>query len=336
MHRRGINYDVGIEFGTHPSRPVFDRDIVARELAIIQGDLHCNAVRIAGTDPDRLRIAARYALDLGLEVWLSPMLIDAGPRQTVDYIVECARVAESLRRHRDAVVLVVGCELTLFMNGIIAGDTFFKRIRNPMTLVRLKLLKTHNKPLNAFLAHACAVVREVFTGPITYASLPIESVVWEPFDLIGIDYYRAARNRATYGQSLKPLLTLAKPVVVTEVGLCAYRGAENKGARGFAIVDPKSDRRLDRDYIRDEPLQARELTDMLTILDATGIDGAFVFTFVTPTLPHSPLPRHDLDLAGFGLVTTYPDHNGTTYPDLPWEPKQSFHAVADLYQHLSS
>ena len=31
------------------------------------------------------------------------------------------------------------------------------------------------------------------------------------------------------------------------------------------------------------------------------------------------------------LVKTYARRHGTTYPDLPWEPKQAFDAVAAFY-----
>ena len=73
MQRKGINYDVGIEFHQdYLSRPTFDSQIIHRELEIIRDDLHCNAVRISGTDVDRLIVAAEDALGLGLEVWLSP------------------------------------------------------------------------------------------------------------------------------------------------------------------------------------------------------------------------------------------------------------------------
>ena len=43
-----------------------------------------------------------------------------------------------------------------------------------------------------------------------------------------------------------------------------------------------------------DDIWAKLLTDMLTILDAAGVDGTFVFTFVTPALPHSTHPRRDL------------------------------------------
>ena len=124
---------------------------------------------------------------------------------------------------------------------------------------------------------------------------------------------------------------------ITEVGLCAYRGAEDKGPHGFMIVEDipsPPGLQLNDDYVRDEPLQARELIDMLTILDTAGVDGTFVFTFVTPALPQSLRPRGDLDLAGYGLVASYPDRNGTSYPDLPWEPKEPFRAVAGSYRAL--
>ena len=48
-------------------------------------------------------------------------------------------------------------------------------------------------------------------------------------------------------------------------------------------------------------------------------------------LTHSTDPRHDLDMTATSLVKTYPRGRGTTYPDLPWEPKQAFSAVASFY-----
>lgn len=53
MRLRGVCYDVGRVFGGPSTRPVFDPRVVHRELEIIRHDLHCNAVRICGTDTDR-------------------------------------------------------------------------------------------------------------------------------------------------------------------------------------------------------------------------------------------------------------------------------------------
>jgi hypothetical protein len=198
-------------------------------------------------------------------------------------------------------------------------------------VVETKIIGIHNKPLNAFLAKANVSVREVFRGPVTYASAPIEAVDWNLFDFVSLDYYRAKQNRDSYGQRLKRHFAHGKPVIVTEVGLCAYRGAEDKGGRGFMIVDPKNQGQLNGTYIRDEGLQARELIDMLQILENVGVDGAFVFTFIFPALPHHEDPRRDLDMASYSLVKCYADRHGMTYQDMPWEPKESFKAVANYF-----
>ena len=42
---------------------------------IISDDLHCTAVKICGRDVDRLMVSGDVALDLGLEVWFSPLLV---------------------------------------------------------------------------------------------------------------------------------------------------------------------------------------------------------------------------------------------------------------------
>jgi hypothetical protein len=36
-------------------------------------------------------------------------------------------------------------------------------------------------------------------------------------------------------------------------------------------------------------------------------------------------------MGALSLVKTYARGHGTTYPDLPWEPKEAFHVVADFY-----
>ncbi len=70
---------------------------------------------------------------------------------------------------------------------------------------------------------------------------------------------------------------------------------------------------------------------MLGLLDGAGVEGAFVMTFVSPIAPTDDDPRYDLDMNSYSLVKTYANGHGTTYPDMPWEPKASFRAVADYY-----
>ena len=47
---------------------------------------------------------------------------------------------------------------------------------------------------------------------------------------------------------------------------------------------------------------------------------------------HGDDPEHDLDANSYSLVKPYPGgRHGTTYPDMAWEPKESFTAIADYY-----
>jgi hypothetical protein len=348
MNRRGVIYDVGTAFSGYGwrfrTRPDFDRAITRRELQIIRGDLHCNAVRIGGTDLARLLTAAEDALVEGLEVWLSPSLFEQGQQRTIDGLVRAATSAESLRqRYPGRLVLVAGTEATLFTRGIVPGNTITKRFTSPANREAMKAGK-HNAPLNDYLARACPAVRAVFGGQLSYASLPFEAVDWDLFDIIGIDHYRDARVKDSYTQRLAPLLRLGKPVVVTEFGMRTFQGAADSGVLGFGVVDNTSlwlhglpvvgrfvRARLNGDYVRDEAQQAREVTETLGVLDRAGVDGAFVATFAEPAMTYSENQRYDLDTSAMSLVKTYATGHGTTYPDMTWEPKAAFRAVASYY-----
>jgi hypothetical protein len=354
MNRRGVCYDVGRVLMGQNWRPMLDAHEMHRELQIIKDDLHCNAVRICGQDIDRLVTAGQDALQQELEVWLSPELWDKNPDETLDYIADAAGRAEELRQQRPGqVVFSVGSELTLFMQGIIEGDTFFERLQNPSFWEQIRS-GAHNAPLDAFLAKANDAVRQVFKGSVTYASVPLETVDWGRFDVVAVDLYRDARIRDRFTDVLRRFFAHGRPVVITEFGCCTWRGAAAAGGMGWAIVDldmaklGKRPPQLNGEYVRDEAEQAHELTDALTIFDDAGVDGAFVMTFVAPLSPSSDDPKYDLDMASYSLVKSYgnrlgdlgiafPDlpwdasRWGTTYPDMPWEPKQSFQAVADFY-----
>jgi hypothetical protein len=354
MKTRGVCYDVGRVLMGQNWRPMLDAHEMHRELQIIKNDLHCNAVRICGQDIDRVVTAGQDALEQGLEVWVSPELWDNSPEDTLDYVAEAAKRAEELRQHRPGqVVFSVGSELTLFMRGILQGDTFLERLHHPSFGEQIRS-GAHNAPLDAFLAKANDAVRQVFKGSVTYASVPLETVDWGRFDVVAVDLYRDARIRDRFADLLRRFFTHGRPVVITEFGCCTWRGAADAGGMGWAIVDldiaelGKRPPQLNGEYVRDEAEQAHELTDLLTIFNDAGVDGTFVFTLAAPTSPYSDDPKYDLDMASYSLVTSYgnrlgdlatafPDlpwdasRSGTTYPDLPWEPKQSFWAVADFY-----
>ncbi len=353
MNRRGVCYDVGRVLWDQDWRPQFSAAEARRELAIIRDDLHCNAVRICGQDVERLIAAGEAALDLGLEVWLSPELWDRSPEETLGYLAGAAERAEELRRARPGrVVLSVGSELSLFMSGILEGDSVFGRLEHPSFGETIRS-GAHNAKLDRFLASAADAARSVYRGPLTYASVPLEQVDWSRFDWVGLDLYREARIRDRFDEILAPYVRHDRPVAITEFGCCTYRGAADQGGRGFAILDYDAGRdstppRLRGRYARDEAEQAREVSALLDIFDRAGVDATFVMTFVAPLNPYSDDPLHDLDMASYALVksfggrlgpmgTTYPDapwdrdRSGSTYPDMPWEPKESFRAVAGFY-----
>ncbi len=345
MNRKGVSYDVGRVMGIN-WRPIFDLKIVHRELEIIKNGLHCNAVRICGLNIDRLMIAAEDALKQGLEVWLSPELWDKSQERTLKYITKTATAAESLyQRWPDQIVFSVGSEFTLFMQGIIEGRRLMDRLRNPKNWVRVKAGE-HNKPLNEFLTKANDAVRKEFHGKVTYASLIWEAVDWKLFDFVGVDHYRSSRIKDRYVEMLKPLFTYGKPVDITEFGYGTYQSAEISAesveqdvdnTRLFLHTIPFFGRfvrpRMKGIHVRDEGWQARQLVDQLNILDSAGVDGAFIFQFVSQISPYSDNPKYDLDMASSSLVKSFTDgKHGTTYPDMPWEPKESFKAVADYYR----
>jgi hypothetical protein len=386
MNRKGVCYDVGRAMMGGNWRPKLDPKVVHRELGIIKNDLHCNAVRICGFDIDRLMASSEDALTQGLEVWLSPEMWDRSQDETLEYIARAAERAEGLhQRWPGKLVFSVGSELTLFSQGMVEGKNVFDRMSRPSFWGDV-MARKHNGPLNAYLSNLSEAAKS-FRGPLTYFSLPFEIVDWKPFDFVGVDHYRDAQIKGSYGEMISKYKALGKPVIVGEFGCCTFRGADLLGGSGFMITfgmmegllgpDQKFPKmfmdmahvppRADGHYIRDEGLQARELVDQLGVLDAAGVEGAFVQTFVVPNSPYRSDPRYDTDMANFSLVKSFPEaetaeefrrqaisvasemmgmeldphvldgfsgptgEHGVTYPDMPWEPKESFKAVADYY-----
>ncbi|MFI9360868.1 hypothetical protein ACIG5E_07380 [Kitasatospora sp. NPDC053057] len=43
-------------------------------------------------------------------------------------------------------------------------------------------------------------------------------------------------------------------------------------------------------------------------------------------------PREDLDLASYGIVKVHEGRPGSTFPGLPWDPKEAFAAVGEYYR----
>ncbi|MBV9576984.1 MAG: abortive infection protein, partial [Chloroflexi bacterium] len=285
MNRKGVCYDAGVVMGVN-WRPDYSPAVVRREIEVVKAGLHCNAIKIHGRDIGRLASAAEYALRQGLEVWFCPLLLNKNQRTVLGHIARAAEVAEELRsRWPGRLVFVVGGELSIVMRGIIPGWTHGQRVQSASPA----LIKSRDKPLNAFLARASQAVRAVFDGPVTYAALPPERVDWDMFDLIGVNYYWREPVKDRYLALLEPLVASGKPVVVTELGFRTRTGADQTGPAGpenidtlsmalylFPLTRPFVRPRVMTIHERSEELQARSLTDQLELLDHAGVSGAFV------------------------------------------------------------
>jgi len=347
IEHRGVNYDVGTQMGVN-WRPDYSPKTVYRELGIIRNDLHCNAVGISGKDIGRVVVTAEAALSQGLEAWLNPDgWFDKSPEATLAYITQAAQAVQPLHeRYPGMVVFCVGSEFTLFMQGIIEGRTFMSRAKNLRQNGAFVNKGNHNQPLNFFLSKAAKEVRKVFSGQVMYRSLVWEQVDWSIFDIIGVDHYWAEQIKDQYIDMVKPLFTHGKPVINTGfgfntttepvTGMLSSLGHEpsvllHQLPAVGRFIRPK----LKVINERDEVLQAKRLIDNLKLLDEAGFSGAFIDQFIFPLKPYSETPKYDLDRTTSSLVK-YDENglHGTTYPDMTWEPKEVFRAVAAFYQGL--
>jgi hypothetical protein len=341
MRAKGIAYDTGFIRGGTISREDFDPAVVRRELTIIRDDLHCNAVHLTGGDPDRLERAARIAAELGLEIWFSPYPLD----QTVDELhalfIDCAERAERIRAGGAEVVFVTGVELSVMNRGFVPGADIVDRVGHLLgdpehRAERLGVVRTR---LDAFLRAAVAAIRERFHGKVTYAAIQFEGVDWDLFDVITLELIRSAEVAHVFREGVRALVVQPKPVVITGFGCATWKGAPDVAPRSMEVLDGGTPPRLREPLERDEAGQARYYGELLDIFESEGVDGAFVYLFALYSHPHRPDgdPRDDLDRAGLGIVKVYDDgRTGATYPDLPWEPKEAFAAVAARYAATSS
>jgi hypothetical protein len=344
MHR-GINYDTGFLSGGISTHEPFDSETVRREMLVIRNDLHCTAVRITGGDAHRLELAAKHAADAGLEVWFCPFTNGLTEETLLDVLAECADRAERIRRQGAEVVLLTGSEVSLFTVGFIPGDTLEARLALLSDPLRLRpIIADVRVRLNAFLRRAVETIRSRFSGPVSYASLPLERVDWGPFDIMSTDAaYRSAATKGRFSELVRAFVAEGraqnKPVAVTEFGCMTFRGAADSAADIHAMVEWEAGRpvRPKDGYVRDEAEQAADLLDILHIYETEGIDATFVYTFARWDLPHRSNPRDDLDVVSCGVVKVLGDAERSTearhprYSSMGWEPKAAFYALADSF-----
>jgi hypothetical protein len=173
----------------------------------------------------------------------------------------------------------------------------------------------------------------------------MEGVDWTPFDIIATDAaYRTSVTAPHYREHIRAFVAQGraqgKPVAATEFGCGTFRGAANvAGFSDSTIVWGDDGRAIDLngEYVRDEEEQATYLRELLEVFDTEGVDAAFVYTFARYDLLHRDDPHVDLDMASAGVVKVLDgqggagDRRGGRYPEMPWEPKAAFDALADWF-----
>lgn len=335
---KGVNYDVGVGLGfDHNPDNNLTAGVMKEEIGVIKNELHCNAVRIYGRDLEKLIECSEIALKEGLMVWFSPRYINASLEETLDYIVKCSMAAERLRKISLDIVYVLGNEFSLDVKGFIEGETIFKRILNlskPISIIKNSLGFGFNKKLNSFLVKAVSKARQNFKGEITYASGQWEKINRDIFDIAAVNYYRNGFNAWKYRRTVRKFVQKEKKFTITEFGCCSYKGAEQKGAWGYSLIDwTKSRPQLKKLLERDESVQSNYLIDLLNIYLKENVYAAFVYTFVARRAKYDVNPEYDLDMANFGLIKVLPSDNDSKF-SYAWERKKAFYELSKYYSEF--
>jgi hypothetical protein len=345
MKTRGVVYDVGLQFS--PEAPLsvepFNIELVKYDLHIIAKDLHATAIRIEGEKIDRLVAASRIAHTEGLRVFFNPWKMGVPVSELSDYYAEAAREAEKLRDEGVDITFVAGCEATIFNKGIFPGATLMDRLN---WLVAQSVGENPGAGfaekwpiLNEALAAFATAIRTEFKGAVTYSAGAWESVDWSLFDIVGVDYYRQGESDEQYVAGLDQHRVSNKPLVVMEVGSCAYVGAAARGPGGFMVLEgtnPDGSGNFSGGVVptRSEKEQADYVKGVLNLLDAGGVDGVFIYVFSFPTLRFGEGAK-DLDMVSFSLVKTFPEDDARSKEMPPWAPKEAFRVVADFNQQYA-
>jgi len=309
-----------------------NEDMVKSDMDAIKNKLNCNSIRIYGKESKLLLFASEIALQYGLNVWISPRLIDGNIENTLTYLKNIATEFEllKLKYPTQELILIIGGELTIDMNSFVQGNTIQERVANlvkPLFFIKnaFGIKPKYQKSFNKFLKDAVSLVKKEFSGKVTYASAMWEKVDWADFDFTSMNLYKASFNKSFFNQTLKKLLSVGKPVIITEFGCCSYNGAENKGPTGYSVLDSTKTPPLFKEVcIRNEKVQADYIVDLLQTFNKEQVAGSFIFDFYAQKLLYSDNPVNDYDMASFSITKSLGDNK--------WEPKESFYKIADYYR----
>jgi len=347
MKYRGVVYDVGLKYSSEAySVEQFSPESVAYDMSVIADRLHANAVRIEGEDIARLVIATEAAHKAGLHVFFNPWKMNANADETVAYMKLAAIEAEKLRKKGINLVLVTGCEYSLFSKGVFPGETFNERVSWMITYGgashdpnKNPKMQEASKKLNIILAEICKEIRYHFKGQLTYASGTWEDVDWNLYDIVGVDLYRRGEPAEEYVGKLERF-KLKKPLIVMEVGSCAYEGAAEKGDGGFTILQGSNPDGTaifagGKVPVRSEKEQADYIETQVNLLNKAGVDAVFVFVFAFPVMPYIGEGNLDYDMASFSLVKSFPKGHPKTKMIPNWEKKEAFDRLSKVYGKMS-
>lgn len=350
MKYRGVVYDVGLRFTVNSPLSVasFNLELVTCDIKAIATQLHANAIRIEGENIDRLVSATRIAHEAGLAVFFNPWKMNVPVTELPAYFSEAARAAELLRQEGVNLVFVAGCEMSLFNEGILDGGSVVERTQGVIDMITASKTGTHGSKIrkrmalfNDTLGQIMQDVRAEYQGKVTYSQGMWEQVDWSLFDIVGIDHYRAGESAEEYVSTLDHY-RLNKPLVVMEVGSCAYEGAGKLGAGGFMKLlgtNPDGSGIFANNVVptRSEREQADYIEEQLKLLSGpnASVEGVFIYVFSFPIFPYGEGAR-DLDMMSFSLVKTYPADKPKGQELPPWEPKEAFYRLAKIYQSMTA
>lgn len=339
----GVVYDVGLMFGgKNLSVSNFRKEQVVYDMSIIKHVLNCNTVRIEGENLDRLSIATEEAHKQGLKVLFNPWKMEADSATTVDYMIRASKVAEKLRLKGADLIFVTGYEYTLFNRGVFPGDTFDKRIAWLMKLGSMPnpMEEIQGKKLNLILQSMASQVRKNYHGKIVYSSGAWKTVDWTNFDYVGVDYYHNNESDEQYIEGLNRYKSIGKPVIVMEMGCCAYQGAAERGGNGFSVfkgVDSNGNGIYEggKKPVRDESVQADYISKNIDLLQKAGASGIMVYVFSYPIYPYSKTGV-DYDMVAYSLVKSFPSTDARNKQIPSWEPKEAFYRVGEIFGKIKS
>ncbi|MDE3248559.1 MAG: hypothetical protein KGO82_07870 [Bacteroidota bacterium] len=338
MRIRGVTYDTGFINNGVTTKELFDETTIAREMEIIKDHLHCNAVRITGGDADRLEKTAILAASAGLEVWYCPFTCDLDIQELQNFLLDAATRAEKIRASGASIVFLTGSEISLTTKGFFSGDSFNDRVASLKDPLQLRTkMPSMRAAIADFFNRTIPLIRERFHGKISYASLPFESVDWSLFDIIATDgAYKTAANAAIYEQAMINFASQGKPAAITEFGCGSYERAAANAGQGIWMVEWKDGRpiQLKEPLKRDEGEQVRYMLESLETFQKANMDAVFLTCFASYHLPFREDPLLDLDMTSYGIVKVYDDRQGLRFPDMRWDPKESFDAVASAFKNL--